>query len=313
MRVLISGGAGYIGSILVEELLTRTDHDVVVFDNLRYRQSSLMAFCADKRFTFHFGDVTQGDEFRREMEQADVIIPLAALVGAPACDADPERAVAVNQTHVEQIARWKRPEQCLLYPNTNSGYGTTEGVSYCDETTPLRPISLYGKTKCAGEQAVLDVGGVSLRLATVFGLSPRMRLDLLVNDFTFKALHDGYIVLFEKDFKRNFIHVRDVAGAFLHLMEHYGDAQGQAYNVGLSDTNLSKWELCLRIKNVIPHFSIQTDEIKKDPDKRNYIVSNAKLEALGWQPRYGLDDGIAELIKGYPMMRQVVVGNYTNL
>lgn len=297
MKTLITGGAGYIGSVLTEELLY-CGESVIVYDNLLYRQNSLTPFCHNKRFQFIHGDCRNYNELKKAMKDADHIIPLAAIVGAPACERDPKAAHDVNCNHVKFICGNKSKSQYVSYLNTNSGYGSyTAGLSYCTEETPLKPISYYGKTKCEAEKAVLGVGGVSLRLATVFGVSPRMRLDLLVNNFTYKAMDDGYLVLFEKDFKRNYIHIRDVVSAILQTK-----LCNDVFNVGLSSANISKYELALKIKDHIPNLSIQCDEFSADKDKRNYIISNEKLEKFGWQPQYTLDDGIAEIIQAYPML-----------
>jgi nucleoside-diphosphate-sugar epimerase len=330
MNILITGGAGYIGSAMVDELLTGgawkvfnrqqmcsfvpdpdIEYDppnvnVTVIDNLMYKQDGLIPFCRHHdRFTFINGDVRDQELLDKWCDWADVIIPLAALVGFPACERDKLYATQVNEQQIVNIATKYGKKKKVLYPNSNSGYGVGLGDLHCTEETSLTPISTYGKTKCAAERVVLDNGGVAFRLATVFGVSPRMRLDLLVNDFTYKAVTDGYIVLFEKDFKRNFIHVRDVVNAFFFMVRNYDKHQGQVFNLGLSDANLSKWELCQKIKKYVPNFSIQVDEIRKDPDQRNYIVSNEKIEKAGWKPKVSLDDGIKELLQAYKIITSV--------
>jgi nucleoside-diphosphate-sugar epimerase len=239
----------------------------------------------------------------RVMPKADIVVPLAALVGAPLCARDPIGATTTNRDAVALATRLMSPSQMLIYPTTNSGYGIGEAGQYCTEDTPLRPVSLYGRTKVEAESLVLEKGrGVTLRLATVFGMSPRMRTDLLVNDFTLRAVLDRAVVIFEGHFKRNYIHVRDVSGAFLHVIANYERMAGEAFNVGLSDANLSKLELCARIKAHVPNFSYLESPIGEDPDKRDYIVSNAKIEATGFRPEWSLDRGIRELIKGYEML-----------
>ena len=301
MKVFISGGAGYIGSVLYQ-CLAAIGAEVIIYDNLMYRQESIAQFCHNKNLRFIAGDVRNTDLLRESFKNADVIIPLAAIVGAPACDKDKQLATQVIYEQVTFIVKHAGKNQQIIMPNTNSGYGINEN-GVCDETSPLLPISHYGKEKVRAEQCLLDSGnGISLRLATVFGVSPRMRIDLLVNDFVYKAVRDGYIVLFEKDFKRNFIHIRDVALTFVFMMEHYDKAKGQIFNVGLSNANLTKWELCQKIKKHIPKFSIQVDEFTKDPDQRNYIVSNEKIEGMGWGPQYSVDDGIQELMKAYTIL-----------
>jgi nucleoside-diphosphate-sugar epimerase len=300
--VLVTGAAGYIGSILCEHLLD-AGYRVIAVDNLMYGQHSLFHLCANPRFDFVFGDVRDEELMRRLVKDADVLIPLAAIVGAPACDRDPWLARSVNLEAVRLLDRLRSPSQLVIFPNTNSGYGTKSGDVYCTEDTPLEPISLYGQTKVQAEAELLDSPNViSLRLATVFGMSPRMRLDLLVNQFVYAAVTDGYIVIYEKDFKRNYIHIRDVADCFIHCIEHADQMVGRPYNVGLDAANLSKEELALKIKEYVPNFYIHFAPVGSDPDKRNYIVSNQRLREAGFEARRSLDEGIQELIKGFRMM-----------
>jgi nucleoside-diphosphate-sugar epimerase len=310
MKVLVTGGAGYIGSILVPALL---DHgfSVTVLDNFMYGQDSLSAVCYRPEFALVRGDVRSVDIVKRLAADADVIIPLAALVGAPLCDRDPLAATSTNLTAIVQMLGVISPAQRVILPITNSGYGVGEAGKFCTEDTPIRPVSLYGRDKVEVERTLLDrhPSAISLRLATVFGMSPRMRLDLLVNDFTYRAYTDRFIVLFESHFKRNFLHVRDVARAFLHAIDHFDVMKGQIYNVGLSDANLSKLELCQRIQRQLPEFVIHESNIGKDPDKRDYIVSNEKIERTGYRTAFSLDDGIRELIKGFAMIRNSKYGN----
>ena len=303
-RILVTGGAGYLGSILVPELL-RAGHHVTVVDNFLYGQTSLLDCCHDERLAIVRGDVRDRGLIRKQLDPADVLIPLACLVGAPLCERRPDEARAINLDAVKMLTDLSRPDQMILSPTTNSGYGVGEDGVLCTEESPLRPVSLYGKLKVELEQYLLATGrAVSLRLATAFGISPRMRLDLLVNDFTFRAVTDRFVVLFEGHFKRNYIHVRDVARAFLHALEHFPTMRGQAYNVGLSDANLSKLELCQEIGKQVPDFHILESKVGRDPDQRNYIVSNAKIEATGYRPAVSLQQGIAELIKGYQIIRR---------
>jgi nucleoside-diphosphate-sugar epimerase len=309
-KVLITGGAGYIGSVFAPQLLSK-DYQVTILDNFMYKQDSLLDICYNFDLDVIVGDVRDVEMLKKEIEKHDIIIPLAAIVGAPACDRDKSLATAINQTHVENIANWVSSDQMVLYPVTNSGYGVGQKGIYCDEKTPLNPISHYGRTKVGGEKALLDMGNaVTFRLATVFGTAPRMRMDLLVNDFVYRAVSDKFIVLFESHFKRNYIHIRDIASVFFHAIENYNALKGQPYNVGLSDANLSKMELCKKIKNHLPNFHIFESDIGEDPDKRDYIVSNEKIEATGWKPQYSIDDGIKELIKAYSFLR---VNPYNNL
>lgn len=303
MKVLVAGGAGYIGTSLVPMLL-QEGHEVTVVDSLMYNQVSLLESCHLPKFKFIRGDVRDQKLMATEMKSADAIINLAALVGAPLCARDPYASQTTNTDAVKFIAENKSKSQMLLYPCTNSGYGVGQAGIYCDENTPLNPISLYGKQKVEAERMVLNSGGISYRLATVFGVSPRMRLDLLVNDFTYRALYDGFVVLFEAHFKRNYLHVRDAARAFMHGIKHYDSMMGQPYNVGLSDANLSKQELCEVIKKFLPKFTFLISEVGEDPDKRNYIVSNEKIEKTGFRTQYGLDHGIPELLKAYQIIKR---------
>jgi len=302
MNVLVTGGAGYVGCILCERLLA-AGHQVLVVDNLMYGQHSLFQLCADPRFEFFFGDARDEEFMRRLIGKADVLIPLAAIVGATACNRDPWLARSVNLEAIRLLDRLRSPRQLVIFPTTNSGYGTKSGEVYCTEDTPLEPISLYGQLKVQAEAELLAGEGViSLRLATIFGFSNRMRLDLLVNNFVYEAVTQGYIVIFQKDFKRNYVHVRDVADCFLHCIEHAERMVGRAFNVGLDSANLSKEQLALKIKEYVPNFYIHFSEVGTDPDKRNYIVSNERLHEAGFEARRTLEVGIQELIKGYRMM-----------
>lgn len=301
-RILVTGGAGYLGSVLCEHLLDAGYH-VTVIDSLIYQQNSLFSLCANRRFDFCYGDARDESLMRRLIAHADVIVPLAALVGAPACDRDPSFARSVNLDAIQLLKRLRSPGQLVVYPTTNSGYGTKTGDVLCTEDTPLEPISLYGQTKTQAEQELLESpNAITLRLATVFGMSPRMRLDLLVNHFTYAAATDGYIVIFEKDFKRNYIHIRDVADGFLYCIENSSRMTGRPYNAGLDAANLSKEELALKVKEYVPNFYIHFSEVGSDPDKRNYIVSNQRLREAGFEAKRSLEEGIEELLKGYSMM-----------
>ena len=309
-KVLVTGGAGYLGSILVPALLDR-GFAVTVVDNFMYGQDSLAAVCYRPEFSLVRGDVRSLDTMKLLVKDADVIIPLAALVGAPLCDRDPLAATSTNLKAIVDMLGLLSPSQRVLLPITNSGYGVGEAGKFCTEETPIRPVSLYGRDKVEVERTLLErhPSALSFRLATVFGMSPRMRLDLLVNDFTYRALTDRFIVLFESHFKRNFIHVRDVARVFLHGIDNFDALKGQIYNVGLSDANLSKLELCEKIREYVPSFVIHESNIGKDPDKRDYIVSNEKIERTGFKPAFSLDAGIRELIKGFAMIRNAKYSN----
>lgn len=307
--ILITGGAGYLGSTMVPALLA-AGHRVTVLDNFLFKQNSLSHVCADPGFDVVRGDAREEATLRPLLAKADIVIPLAALVGAPLCDADRTAAQTTNHDAILTLLHLLSPEQRVLMPVTNSGYGVGEAGKFCTEETPLNPISLYGRSKVEAEAAVLARGNaISFRLATVFGMSPRMRVDLLVNDFVYRAVYDRAVVLFEPHFKRNYIHVRDVARAFLHGIDNFDSMRDRPYNVGLSDANLSKWELCERIQAQLPGFVFLEAPIGEDPDKRDYIVSNARIEGTGYRPAYSLDAGIAELIKGYRMLRNSLYSN----
>jgi nucleoside-diphosphate-sugar epimerase len=309
LSILVTGGAGYLGSILAPELLA-AGHRVTVLDNFMYSQNSLAHLCANPDFDVVNGDARAQDTLAPLIRQADVVIPLAALVGAPLCKKDPIAATTTNRDAIATLCGMLSPGQRVVMPITNSGYGVGEPGKFCTEETPLRPVSLYGRDKVAAEQIVLGrKNSISLRLATVFGMAPRMRIDLLVNDFVYRAVTDRFVVLFEAHFKRNYIHIRDVARAFLHAIDGFDGMRGRAYNVGLSDANLSKAELCDRIKAQVPGFIYLEAPIGEDPDKRDYIVSNARIEATGYRTKYSLDDGIRELIKGYRTIRNTVYAN----
>ena len=309
-QILVTGGAGYLGSIMVPMLLDQ-GFGVTVLDNFRYGQNSLLDCCGRPGFSVIRGDCRDRDTLARGLAKADWVIPLAAVVGAPACQNDEVAARSVNLDAIKLLVEIRSPRQRILYPTTNSGYGVGEPGKHCTEETPLRPISLYGVTKVEAEKAVLDAGqAITFRLATVFGMSPRMRIDLLVNDFVYRAVTDRTVVVFEGHAKRNYIHLRDVARAFLHGIAQFDRMEGQAYNVGLSDANLSKLELCAEIQKQVPGFVYLEAPVGEDPDKRDYIVSNEKIERTGFRPQYSLAHGIAELITGYTILRN---GRYSNV
>jgi nucleoside-diphosphate-sugar epimerase len=309
MKILMTGGAGYLGSILTPTLLAQ-GHEVTVLDNFHFHQNSLLDCCQYEKFQVVRGDCREESVVKPLLAKADLIIPLAALVGVPICNTDAIATRTTNQEAVEMLCRLAGKQQRIIIPVTNSGYGIGEKGKFCTEETPLRPISTYGVTKVKAEEAVLArENSISFRLATVFGMSPRMRIDLLVNDFVYRALHDRAVLVFEGHFKRNYIHIRDVARVFMHGMANFDKMKGRAYNVGLDDANLSKLELCAVIKKHLPKFVFVEAPIGEDPDKRDYIVSNARLAATGFKPEWSLDRGIQELIKGFTILRNGIYSN----
>lgn len=310
LKILVTGGAGYIGSVLTRVLLDR-GHQVTVLDNFMYEQTSLLDCCPSTAFSVIRGDCRDERVLAEALRGQDAIIPLAAIVGAPVCDSDRVAATSTNLDAITLLCRLAAPSQRILYPVTNSGYGIGDKDTECTEESPLRPISLYGETKVAAERAVLDRGNsLTFRLATVFGSSPRMRLDLLVNDFVYRAMYDRALVLFESHFKRNYIHVRDVAKVFVHGLDQFDSLQGRPYNVGLDSANLSKKELCEAIQRHLPSFVFFEAPIGRDPDQRDYVVSSARIMATGWSPDWSLDAGIVELMKTYRIVRRTAHANY---
>lgn len=310
LKILITGGAGYIGSVLCPSLLA-SGHAVTVVDTLTHRVNSLALCCAYSDFDVHRVDCRDERIMRDLVKNVDLVIPLAALVGAPLCNRDHIGAISTNRDAIVMLTRLLSRDQRIIFPVTNSGYGIGEADKHCTEDSPLRPISLYGSTKVEAEKAILDRGNcITFRLATVFGMSPRMRIDLLVNDFVYRALTDRAVVIFEGHFKRNYIHVRDVVRAFEHGIAHFESMRDRPYNVGLEDANLSKKELCEKIQKHVPQFVFLEAPVGEDPDKRDYIVSNQRLLATGFRPEWCLDRGIQELIKGY---RTISNGVYSNV
>jgi nucleoside-diphosphate-sugar epimerase len=310
-KILITGGAGYLGSVLTEVLLNK-GYYVTILDNLIYKQTSVSPFSYHSRFDFVLGDVQDTLLLKKLVESHDVVIPLAAIVGMPACRDNPDLTVQVNYKQIKNITEWITNNQMLILPNTNSQYGSS--VDIITEDSPFKPLSLYAETKVDAEKALLDSGnGISLRLATVFGMSYRMRMDLLVNDFVYKALTDEYLVLFESHFIRNYVHIRDVANTFVFMIENYDKCNNNAFNVGLSSANCTKLELAQSIQKYVPDLIIVENNFKQDFDQRNYVVSNKKLESQGWSPLFTLDHGIQELIKGYQLIKKFKNKDFTNL
>jgi nucleoside-diphosphate-sugar epimerase len=308
-NILVTGGAGYLGSTMVPELLS-AGHKVTVIDNFMFKQSSLNNCCYHPNFSILKGDIREKGTISPLIKSADVVIPLAALVGAPLCNLDPIGATSINHDAIELMLKLLSQDQIVIMPTTNSAYGKGEKDNYCNEESPLRPISQYAIEKVKIEKKLMQhPNAISFRLATVFGMSPRMRIDLLVNDFTYRATNDGFVVLFESHFKRNYIHVKDVSRVFQHALNNHENMKGEIYNVGLSDANVSKKELCQHIQKQLPNFVYLDEQIRKDPDQRNYIVSNEKIEATGYRTEFSLNQGIKELIKGYTMINNSRYGN----
>ena len=312
MNILITGGAGYLGSVITKHLLDE-GHAVTVIDNMLFNQLSPLPYMYNPMYNFIHGDVNNTKFLLKYVKSHDVIIPLAAIVGFPACAAQPNLAWETNYNHIREIMDVISPEQILLYPNTNSGYGIGGDNDECTEDSPLKPISIYGESKVESEKIVLrHQNSICFRLATVFGSSPRMRTDLLVNEFVYKALTDKYIVVFEKNFRRNFIHIQDVARVFVHSLNNFETMRGKVYNVGLSDANLTKQQLLEKIQEYIPDFAVEYSDFYEDPDKRDYIVSNKRIESTGWSPIYTIDDGIIELIKTYRVIIPRMTSEFRN-
>lgn len=307
MKILVTGGAGYIGSILIPRLLT-AGHLVTVVDNFMYNQTTLLQHCISSNFRVIRGDIFGWENSGKIYDDYDLIIPLACLTGAPLSEYDRAKARIVNQEAIEAMSRVYNGK--IIYPTTNSGYGISSS-EMCTEESPLNPISWYGETKAEAEKAVREQGNsICLRLATAFGVSPRMRLDLLVNDLTYRAVHDKCITVFEGHFRRNFIHVQDICGAIEHCIRNWEAMKNQVYNVGLSSANLTKLELAHKIATHVPGCEVVEVAGGKDPDKRDYLVSNEKLEATGWKAHFTLDDGIKELIKAYQIIKR---NQYANI
>ena len=308
-KILVTGGAGYLGSTMVPELL-KAGNQVTVLDNFFYHQNSLAHGCHDTNLKVINGDIRLKETMTAAMSEVDIIIPLAAFVGAPLCNKDPVGATTINRDAILMMLELANDDQAILMPTTNSAYGSGNDNNFCDEESELHPITQYAKEKVEIEKALMDrKNSISFRLATVFGMSPRMRIDLLVNDFAYRAVHDKFIVLFESHFKRNYIHIRDVTRVFLHGIANFDSMRGNIFNVGLSEANLSKKELCEAINIHAPDFMFIEAPIGKDPDQRNYIVSNEKIEGTGFKPLHSLDAGIQELIKGYTMIKNTKHGN----
>ncbi|WP_394829467.1 NAD-dependent epimerase/dehydratase family protein [Pendulispora albinea] len=308
-RVLVTGGGGYLGSVLVRQLLEE-GHHVTVLDSFLWQQASLLDCCAFPHFEVVRGDARDEPMVKTLVRAHDTIVPLAALVGMRICDVDPIAAETIMRDGLKLLLAHASPSQRILYPATNSGYGVGAGDAICTEETPLAPVSLYGRLKVEGEARVLErASSISLRMATLFGVSPRMRRDLLVNDYVYRAVHEGSVLFFEGQRRRNLIHVHDAGRAFLHAMDHFETMKGRAYNVGMDDANLTRVQVCEAIKRCIPSFVYVQSGAGHDPDIRDCIVSSARLTATGFRAQYSLDRGIRELIKCYAILPRALYVN----
>ena len=304
MKILVTGGAGYIGSVFIRHLLD-SNYKVTAYDNFIYKQTSLVEFCKYENFNIVNGDVRDFSKLKKYIVSSDIIIPLAALVGAPICKKDPKGAEDINNNSIIELLKLLSNEQMLIMPTTNSAYGGGHKGVECDESSTLNPISKYAEDKVFIEKKILErENTISLRLATVFGMSPRMRFDLLVNDFVYRSVNEKVIVLFESHFKRNYIHVNDVSKCLLHCINNFSSMKSNIFNVGLSDANLSKKELCEKIKLFIKDLVIIESDIAKDVDQRNYTVSNKKIESTGFAPETSIEEGIREVIKGCEILKR---------
>ena len=309
MKVLITGGAGYIGSELTRFLLDK-GYQVKIVDNLEYGPEPLLRYAGYEGFDFELLDVRRLDILEKCLHEADVIIPLACLVGFPLCRDRPKEAVEVNFDVNKWIAKNKRPEQILIYPCTNSGYGVSKDGSICTEESPLNPVSLYGKTKVDAEKVYQKTEGCcTLRLATVFGPSSRARTDLLVNNFVLKAIKDRILVLYECEFMRNYVHIWDICRVFLFIIDNWEKCKNETFNIGNDSINMNKLQLAQKIQEYIPVEIIKA-EFTQDPDKRDYIVSSQKIYDLGFECKYNLDDGVKQMIKVYKLINRPWYANY---
>ena len=309
-KILITGGAGYIGSMLSTELVN-LGYKVTVIDLLKYSETSLNHLYFNKLFTFINADVRNKKIIQKVIKENDYIIPLAALVGAPLCEKNKKDAISTNLNAIKLILKFVKKKNKLIYLTSNSGYGIGEKDKFCDEKSQLKPISLYGRTKCDAEDEVMKFKNtVSFRLATVFGASYRMRSDLLVNNFVQKSVHDGRIDIFEPKFRRNFIHIRDVVKGIIFTIKNFNKLKNNVYNLGLSSANITKLDLAKKIKKQKKNLIIRIIKNRKDPDKRDYFVSNRKIEKRGFKATISLEEGISELIPIFENNRKKIINNY---
>tara|TARA_B100000575_G_C23138394_1_gene661918 strand:+ start:2294 stop:3229 length:936 start_codon:yes stop_codon:yes gene_type:complete len=309
-KILITGGAGYIGSKLATKLLNMK-YEVTILDNLMFVNNSLNHLFSKKNFYFFKGDTNNKKFIKKHLKNKDIIIPLAALVGAPLCEKHKKLAKETNLNAIDYLVKNLKKKQKIIYPTSNSGYGIGEKNKYCDENSPLNPISLYGKTKAEAEKKVLNFkNSVCFRLATIFGYSYRMRTDLLVNNFVYRAIKEKKISLFQPHFRRNYIHVDDVVDAFIFAINNFPKVKGEIFNLGLSSANLTKLQLAKRIKKQVRELKIKIIYNKKDPDQRDYFVSNKKIEKLGFKAKVSIDQGIKELVSIFSHSKIEIKNNY---
>jgi nucleoside-diphosphate-sugar epimerase len=309
-KILITGGAGYLGSMLATKLVSM-NYDVTVVDILKYEKNSIAHLFGNKNFKFILGDVRKISCIKKIIKGKNYIFPLAALVGAPLCEKFKKNTLKTNVVSIKNLIKYLKPNQKIIYPTTNSGYGIAEKNKYCDENSPLNPISLYGQTKAQAEKIVLSFkNAICFRLATVFGYSYRMRTDLLVNNFVEKAVKKKKLNLFEPYFRRNYIHISDVVSAFVFAIKNFNKLKGQTYNLGLSKANLTKLALAKKIQKKIKNLKIKIIKNKFDPDKRDYYVSNKKIEKAGFKPSVDIENGIEELIQLFSFTDVKFKNNY---
>ena len=309
-NILITGGAGYIGSKLATKLVN-LNFNVTVIDALKFTKNSLNHLFYRNNFNFIKGDIRNKKLMKDLIKKNEFIIPLAALVGAPLCEKNKKEAISVNLDAIQFLVKNIRKKHKIIFLTTNSGYGRGKKNKFCDEQSPLNPISLYGRTKVQAEKIVMKFKNVvCFRLATVFGYSYRMRTDLLVNNFVFKSLKDGKLILFEPHFRRNFIHVNDVVNGIIYSINNFNHLKSNVYNLGLSSANISKYMLAKKIKQKLKYLKIKIIKHKKDPDQRDYYVSNRKIEKKGFKAKTSIDEGINELIKVFTYSKDKIINNY---
>ena len=299
-NILITGGAGYIGSYFVKKLLN-LQFNITVIDNLMFDQKADLLKRKHSNLTFIIGDVRDKHLIKKIINKNDIIIPLAAIVGAPLADKMPLETKQINVESIKYLTSISSKDHVIIMPVSNSGYGVGEKDKFCDEASPLRPVSLYGRTKVEAEKIIMDrENSISFRLATVFGVSTeRMRTDLMVNNFTYCAFKKIFFKLYEPNFRRNFVHISDIAGAFLFSLNFFSKLKSNVFNLGLNDANITKIMLCEKIKKFLPEFEFKIVSNEKDPDQRDYFVSNKKLNDAGYEAKYSLEKGIKELIDYY--------------